>query len=164
MKSMTGFGKATTEIPGKKVTVEVRSLNSKQLDLNLRLPYLYKEKELELRAEISKQIERGKVDVSVFTESTLDILPVSINKKLAKTYYNELKSLSEELAEVNPNLLALVVKMPDVMKAEREIVELDEVEWKQVKTTVDKAIDAFQKFRSDEGATLSNEFFLIKVD
>ena len=158
MKSMTGFGKATTEIPGKKVTVEVRSLNSKQLDLNLRLPYLYKEKELELRAEISKQIERGKVDVSVFTESTLDILPVSINKKLAKTYYNELKSLSEELAEVNPNLLALVVKMPDVMKAEREIVELDEVEWKQVKTTVDKAIDAFQKFRSDEGATLSNEF------
>ena len=158
MKSMTGFGKATTEIPGKKVTVEVRSLNSKQLDLNLRLPYLYKEKELELRAEISKQIERGKVDVSVFTESTLDILPVSINKKLAKTYYNELKSLSEELAEVNPNLLALVVKMPDVMKAEREIVELDEVEWKQVKTTVDKAIDAFQKFRSDEGTTLSNEF------
>jgi uncharacterized protein (TIGR00255 family) len=158
MKSMTGFGKATSEIPGKKVTVEVRSLNSKQLDLNLRLPYLYKEKDLELRADISKQIERGKVDISVFTESTLDILPVSINKKLAKTYYNELKSLSEELDEVNPNLLALVVKMPDVMKAEREIVELDEEEWTQVKTTVDKAIEAFQKFRSDEGSTLSNEF------
>jgi uncharacterized protein (TIGR00255 family) len=158
MKSMTGFGKATSEIPGKKVTVEVRSLNSKQLDLNLRLPYLYKEKELELRADISKQIERGKVDISVFTESTLDILPVSINKKLAKTYYNELKSLSEELDEVNPNLLALIVKMPDVMKAEREIVELDEEEWTQVKTTVDKAIEAFQKFRSDEGSTLSNEF------
>ena len=70
MKSMTGFGKATSEIPGKKVTVEVRSLNSKQLDLNLRLPYLYKEKELELRADISKQIERGKVDITVFTEST----------------------------------------------------------------------------------------------
>ena len=87
MKSMTGFGKATTEIPGKKVTVEVRSLNSKQLDLNLRLPYLYKEKELELRADISKQIERGKVDISVFTESTLDLLPVSINRKLAKIYY-----------------------------------------------------------------------------
>jgi uncharacterized protein (TIGR00255 family) len=158
MKSMTGFGKATSEIPGKKVTVEVRSLNSKQLDLNLRLPYLYKEKDLELRADISKQIERGKVDISVFTESTLDILPVSINKKLAKTYYNELKSLSEELDEVNPNLLALVVKMPDVMKAEREILELDEEEWTQVKTTVDKAIEAFQKFRSDEGSTLSNEF------
>jgi len=158
MKSMTGFGKATTEIPGKKVTVEVRSLNSKQLDLNLRLPYLYKEKELELRADISKQIERGKVDISVFTESTLDLLPVSINRKLAKIYYNELKSLSEELDELNPNLLALVVKMPDVMKAEREILDLDEEEWKQVKNTVDRAIEAFQKFRSDEGSTLSNEF------
>ena len=158
MKSMTGFGKATSEIPGKKVTVEVRSLNSKQLDLNLRLPYLYKEKELELRADISKQIERGKVDISVFTESTSDSLPVAINKPLAKTYYKELKSLSEELNETNHNLLSLVVKMPDVMKAEREVVELDEAEWKQIKATVDKAIDAFQKFRGDEGKTLSNEF------
>jgi uncharacterized protein (TIGR00255 family) len=155
---MTGFGKATSEIPGKKVTVEVRSLNSKQLDLNLRLPYLYKEKELELRGDISKQIERGKVDISVFTESTNDSLPVAINKPLAKTYYKELKALSEELNETNHNLLSLVVKMPDVMKAEREVVELDETEWKQVKATVDKAIDAFQKFRGDEGKTLSNEF------
>lgn len=158
MKSMTGFGKATAEIPGKKVTVEVRSLNSKQLDLNLRLPYLYKEKELELRADISKQIERGKVDITVFTEATQDSLPVAINKTLAKTYYKELKSLSEELGESNQNLLSLVVKMPDVMKAEREVVELDEAEWKQIKATVDKAIDAFQKFRSDEGKALSNEF------
>ena len=158
MKSMTGFGKAVSEIPGKKVTVEIRSLNSKQLDLNLRIPYLYKEKELELRAEISKQIERGKVDITVFTESTNETFPVAINKPLAKTYYKELKALSEELNENNHNLLSLVVKMPDVMKAEREIVELDEAEWKQVKITVDKAIDAFQKFRGDEGNTLSNEF------
>ncbi|CAN5471238.1 YicC family protein [soil metagenome] len=158
MKSMTGFGKATAEIPEKKVTVEVRSLNSKQLDLNLRLPYLYKEKELELRAEISKQIERGKVDITVFTEATQDSLPVAINKTLAKTYYKELKALSDELGESNQNLLAMVVKMPDVMKAEREVVELDEEEWKQIKATVDKAIEAFQKFRSDEGKTLSNEF------
>ena len=158
MKSMTGFGKATAEIPGKKVTVEVRSLNSKQLDLNLRLPYLYKEKELELRTDISKQIERGKVDITVFTEANQDSLPIAINKTLAKTYYKELKALSTELGESNQNLLALVVKMPDVMKAEREVVELDEAEWKQIKATVDKAIDAFQKFRSDEGKILSNEF------
>ena len=158
MKSMTGFGKATAEIPGKKVTVEVRSLNSKQLDLNLRLPYLYKEKELELRADISKQIERGKVDLTVYTEATQDSLPVAINKTLAKTYYKELKALSDELDEVTPNLLAMVVKMPDVLKAEREVVELDEAEWTQIKATVDKGIDAFQKFRSDEGKILSNEF------
>lgn len=155
---MTGFGKSVTEIPGKKVTVEVRSLNSKALDLNLRLPYIYKEKELGLRSDISKQIERGKIDLTVFTESNQEALPVAINKTLAKTYYRELKALSEELNENSTNLLALVVKMPEVMKAEREVVELDEAEWELVKMAVDKAIDAFQKFRSDEGKILSNEF------
>ncbi|MGZ4034400.1 MAG: YicC/YloC family endoribonuclease [Bacteroidia bacterium] len=158
MKSMTGFGKAVNEIPGKKVTIEIRSLNSKQLDLNLRLPYLYKEKELELRADISKQVERGKVDVTVYTESTNEALPVALNKALAKVYYKELKNLSEELNETNLNLLPLIIKMPDVMKAEREVVEMDEAEWKQVKSAVDKAIEEFQKFRSDEGKTLANEF------
>ncbi|MBA3706648.1 MAG: YicC family protein [Bacteroidetes bacterium] len=158
IKSMTGFGKATGEITGKKVTVEVRSLNSKGIDLNLRLPYIYKEKELELRTDVSKQIERGKVDITVFTESTEETIPVTINKTLAKSYYKELKALSIELNESDQHLLALVVKMPDVMKAERETVELDEKEWKQVKTTVDKAIEAFQKFRSDEGKTLTKEF------
>lgn len=158
IKSMTGFGKSVTEIPGKKVTVEVRSLNSKALDLNLRLPYIYKEKELGLRSDISKQIERGKIDLTVFTESNQETMPVAINKTLAKTYYRELKALSEELNENSTNLLALVVKMPEVMKAEREVVELDEAEWELVKMAVDKAIDAFQKFRSDEGEILSNEF------
>jgi len=155
---MTGFGKSVTEIPGKKVTVEVRSLNSKALDLNLRLPYIYKEKELGLRSDISKQIERGKIDLTVFTESNQETLPVAINKTLAKTYYKELKALSEELNENSTNLLALVMKMPEVMKAEREVVELDEAEWEQVKIAVDKAIEAFQKFRSDEGKILANEF------
>lgn len=155
---MTGFGKSVTEIPGKKVTVEVRSLNSKALDLNLRLPYIYKEKELGLRSDISKQIERGKIDLTVFTESNQETMPVAINKTLAKTYYRELRALSEELNENSTNLLALVVKMPEVMKAEREVVELDEAEWELVKMAVDKAIDAFQKFRSDEGEILSNEF------
>lgn len=158
IKSMTGFGKATNEFSGKKITVEVRSLNSKQLDLNVRMPYSYKEKELELRAEISKQIERGKVDISVYTESFQDAMPVAINKTLAKTYYKELKSLSEELKEVDTDLFRLIMKMPDVLKAEKEIVELDLEEWKTVKDIVDKAIEAFQKFREDEGKTLSNEF------
>jgi len=158
IKSMTGFGKSITEMPGKKVTVEVRSLNSKALDLNLRLPYLYKEKELGLRSDISKQIERGKIDLTVFTESNQETMPVAINKILAKTYYRELKALSEELNENSPDLLALVMRMPEVMKAEREVVQLDEAEWEQVKATVDNAIEAFQKFRSDEGKILGNEF------
>ncbi len=157
-KSMTGFGKATHEIPGKKITVEIRSLNSKQLDLNLRIPYLYKEKELELRTEIGKQLERGKVDVTVFTETTQESTPTSLNKTLAKAYFNELKSLSQELNEGTENLLSIIVKMPDVLKAERETVELDEKEWNEVKATVNRAIEAFQKFRDDEGKTLENEF------
>ncbi len=155
---MTGFGKAANEIPGKKVTVEIRSLNSKQLDLNLRMPYFYKEKELELRTEIAKQLERGKVDVSIYTESTAETLPVALNKELAKTYYKELKALADELKETNNDLLSLALKMPDVMKAEREVVDFDEVEWKLVKNVVDKAIEDFQKFRDDEGKTLLNEF------
>jgi uncharacterized protein (TIGR00255 family) len=158
IKSMTGFGKNVTELPGKKITIEVRSLNSKSLDLNLRMPYIYKAKELELRADISKQIERGKVDITIFTESTQESLPVAINKTLAKTYYKELKDLSVELNENTTNLLALVLKMPEVMKAEREVADLDEAEWKQVKKAVDKAIDAFQEFRSDEGKILKKEF------
>lgn len=158
LKSMTGFGKAAGEIPGKKVTVEVRSLNSKQLDLNLRMPYFYKEKELELRNEIAKQLERGKVDVSVYTESSIESMPIALNKELAKTYYKELRSLSDELNEDHNDLLSLALKMPDVMKAEREVVELDEEEWKLVKQVVDKAIEAFQKFRDDEGNSLLVEF------
>lgn len=158
IKSMTGFGKALVEASGKKINVEIRSLNSKQLDLNFRIPYIYKEKELELRSEISKQVERGKVDVSIYLESTQDLMPAAINKTLAKFYYNELKALSEELKENNQNLLPLIMKMPEVMKGEKEIVELDETEWKEIKKTTDQAIEAFQKFRSDEGKTLEKEF------
>jgi len=157
-KSMTGFGKAVNEIAGKKITVEIRSLNSRQLDLNLRMSYLYKEKELELRTDIAKQLERGKVDISIFTESTQETISTTLNKTLAKAYYNELKSLSEELNTGSEDLLSLVVKMPDVLKAERETIELDEAEWNTVKNTVNKAIEAFQKFREDEGKTLEKEF------
>lgn len=158
IKSMTGFGKALVEVSGKKINVEIRSLNSKQLDLNFRIPYIYKEKELELRSDISKQVERGKVDVSIYMESAQDAMPAAINKTLAKFYHSELKALSEELKENNQNLLPLIMKMPEVMKGEKEIVELDETEWKEIKRTADQAIEAFQKFRMDEGKTLEKEF------
>ena len=158
IKSMTGFGKSVSEIPGKKVTVEIRSLNSKALDLNLRLPYLYKEKELALRSDISKQIERGKIDLSVYSESTQESLPVAINKTLVKSYFKELKAIAQELGENNTNLFALALKMPEVMKSEREVVTLDEAEWEKVKETIDSAIEAFQKFRRDEGLILAKEF------
>jgi len=155
---MTGFGKSVTEIPGKKITVEIRSLNSKSLDLNLRIPYHYKEKELELRGELSKQIERGKLDVTVFTESTQETSPVVINKNLAKKYYQEIKILANELDADTTNFLSLVLKMPEVLKPEKEIAELDKNEWIVVKDTINKAIEAFQEFREDEGKVLQKEF------
>ena len=158
IKSMTGFGKSVIEILGKKINVELRSLNSKSLDLNLRLPYLYKEKELGLRSYISKQLERGKIDLIVFIESKNELLPIAINKNLVKSYYNELKLLSVELNDNTSNLMELVFKMPEVLKSEKETIEFDESEWMHLKNAVDNAIESFQKFRSDEGNILSIEF------
>lgn len=155
---MTGFGKSVIEILGKKINVELRSLNSKSLDLNLRLPYLYKEKELGLRSYISKQLERGKIDLIVFIESKNELLPIAINKNLVKSYYNELKLLSAELNDDTSNLMELVFKMPEVLKSEKETIEFDESEWVHLKNAVDNAIESFQKFRSDEGNILSMEF------
>lgn len=156
MKSMTGFGKSTGELPNKKITVEIKSLNSRQFDLNLRIPGLYREKESELRSELSKQTERGKIDFGIFSEYTGEANVVSINKPLAKGYYNELKKLSSELNEPAKDILSLIMKMPDVLKSDRQ--ELDKKEWEQVRKLIDEAIKDFQKFRDDEGTVLKKEF------
>ncbi len=156
MQSMTGYGKAVGELPDKKITVEVRSLNSRQFDLSLRIPGLYREKETELRSELSRQTERGKVDFSIYSEYTAGANVISINKPLAKGYYNELKKLSSELNENSADLLSLVMKMPDVLKSDRQ--ELEETEWTEVRKLVDHAIKDFRNFRSDEGAVLKKEF------
>lgn len=158
MKSMTGFGKAIAEVFGKKVTVEIRSVNSKSMDLNVRMPYLYKEKELELKSEVSKQLERGKVDVTIFTDSLQENLPVAVNKNLLKAYYSELEGVAKEIGAGNAGLLELVLKMPDVMKAEKELQEFNEAEWNEVKKVVFSAIGSFQEFRIQEGTVLALEF------
>ena len=158
IKSMTGFGKASCELQDKKISVEIRSLNSKQLDLNIRMPGAYRGKELELRSEVAKLVERGKVDLSISYEITGDIKTATINKTLAKNYYNELKSLAEDLQENTGNYLPLILKMPDVLRPEKEKQELDENEWGQVKSCIDEALGALNKFRNDEGNTLSKEF------
>lgn len=158
MKSMTGFGKAIAEVFGKKVTVEIRSVNSKSMDLSVRMPYLYKEKEMDLKSEVSKQLERGKVDLTIFTDSLQESLPVAINKALVKAYYSELESVAKDIGASNSGLLELVLKMPDVMKAEKELQEFNETEWNEVKQVVFSAILSFQEFRDQEGAVLAGEF------
>ncbi len=155
LKSMTGYGKGTCELPGKKINAEIRSLNSRQLDLNMRVPSLYREKETEIRSLISKQAERGKVDFFLNIESAGASDAVSINKELAKNYYNELRSLSEELGSGKEQLFSAVIRMPDVISTDRP--EPDENEWKEVRKCIETAIKEFLKFRADEGAILEKD-------
>jgi uncharacterized protein (TIGR00255 family) len=155
IKSMTGFGKATVELPGKKITVEVKSLNSKQLDASIKIPSSYKDKELEIRSEITKILERGKIDFYLSVEISGDQSNYAINKPLVLHYYNELKTLSEEIGETI-ELLPLALKMPDVLKTVRE--DIDEEEWSHVLIAVDEALTKADLFRTEEGTLLAKDF------
>lgn len=156
IKSMTGFGKASLETGDKTITVEIRSLNSKGADVSLRLPSGLRNYELELRNELSKQLERGKIDLTVSVESNKAETPVEINLPLAKAYYEQLKQLARELNEPIPDPIGQILKFPDVLKNERK--EADEQEWKQIKTCLDKAIVQLNAFRETEGRSLQTDF------
>jgi uncharacterized protein (TIGR00255 family) len=156
LKSMTGFGKATKEFENKTVNVEIRSLNSKNLDLSLRLSSTYRDKEHELKSEITKLLERGKVDLSIYVESKQVETPVQINTDLAKSYYNQLKQLASDLNEPITNLMSHVLKMPDVLKSERK--EPNEQDWIDIHNVVLTAIEELNNFRSDEGKSIEKDF------
>ncbi|MGZ3885355.1 MAG: YicC/YloC family endoribonuclease [Bacteroidia bacterium] len=158
LKSMTGFGKATKEFADKTINVEIRSLNSKNIDLSLRLSSMYREYELELRNEIAKLLERGKVDLSVFVESKHEETPVEINVPLAREYHKKIKALAAELNEPVSDILHQVLKMPDVLKAERR--EPNENEWAEIKSVIAMAVNELNKFRNDEGRSIENDFKL----
>lgn len=156
IKSMTGFGKATGEWKNKKINIEIRSLNSKQMDLNVKMPSLYRSKELELRSYITKQTERGRMDVSIYVENGMDENAAVINKTLVESYIQQLKEIAKKTDADTDDLLAIAMRMPDVFKQERE--ELEEVEWVYVMKKVDEAIEAFNQFRADEGNVLLKDF------
>lgn len=153
---MTGFGKATKEVAGKKITVEIRSINSKQFDLNLRIPSSFREKESEIRKEILSTLERGKIDFMLFSEAAEATKKISLDKTIAKAYYTEIKSLADDLNLEQTDLLATLLRMPDVISTERE--EPSEDEWKEVKSAVAEAIAAADKFRIAEGNELEKDF------
>ena len=158
MKSMTGYGKALGELTGKRITVEIRSLNSKALDLNLRIPNEYRQKEHELRSLIAKSVERGKVEINFNVEATDNNNTSSINKSLAKQHHSELLKLAKELkVKDTDNLLPLVLKMPEVLGGKKQTKSLGEKEWKQTKVLINKSLQAFQKFRTDEGRSLAKD-------
>ncbi len=154
IQSMTGYGKAVAECSDKKITIEIRSLNSKSLDLNTRLPYLYKEKELEIRKILSEKLQRGKVDFSVNTEATADNKAQQINPEIIKSYINEFKVIVPEATD--PELLAIVMRLPDVMAFTCK--ELDDDEWNIFVKLLNEAIENLNQFRLAEGKVLEQDF------
>jgi uncharacterized protein (TIGR00255 family) len=153
IKSMTGYGKSVIQLPTKKITVEIKSLNSKNLDLNTRVPSSYREKELEIRKLISKSLVRGKVDFNLYIEITGEKTNAKVNEGVVKQYMNQLKNISS-VAELE--LLKMAVRMPDSMKIERE--EIDTDEFKSILEGVNEALTAINLYRSDEGEVLENDF------
>lgn len=151
---MTGYGKATTDYKGKTFTVEVKSLNSKFLDLSLRLPNGMKEKEMEVRAEIGKMLERGKIELSINTDNG-NQKNVSINKELAKAYYDELCALKKELNIESGDILRTIITIPEVLGSAKS--QTDEEEVKTLTEAIYKAILACDDFRKQEGALTANE-------
>jgi len=155
IQSMTGFGKATLQLPNKKITVEIKSLNSKSLDLNVRTPYVYREMELTLRNQIAQKLERGKVDFSLFIEITGEETSSKINVPIVKAYINQLRQVVDG---DDTELLKMAVRMPDALKTERE--ELDENEWKTIQGVIDHGLKNIQEFRTSEGIALEKEFLI----
>jgi len=156
---MTGYGKATVELPDKKVNVEIKSLNSKAMDLSARIAPLYREKEMEMRNEISKILERGKVDFSLWAEKKdAEQLATPINQELVTAYYERIKFLSETLGIPEPeDWFATLLRMPDVM-TKTETQELSEEEWALVHAAVEEAVNSLVDFRKQEGAALEKKF------
>lgn len=155
IQSMTGFGKASLQLPTKKITVEIKSLNSKGLDLNVRMPSAFREMELGLRNKIAQKLERGKVDFSLFVEVTGEETSSKINVPIVKAYINQMK---EVVNGDETELLKMAVRMPDALKTERE--EIDENDWKTIEGIIEQALDNIYSFRVSEGVSLEKEFLL----
>jgi uncharacterized protein (TIGR00255 family) len=153
---MTGYGKAECLLADKKLTIEIRSLNSKQLDTNTRLPSLYKEKELEIRQIIASSMERGKVECSFYYELSGETAPGTINEPVVKDYYQQLYKISGELGlQASLELLSTVMRMPDTIRTEK--AKLDDSEWALVTEALKQAIDHVNIFRVQEGESLDSD-------
>ncbi len=156
--SMTGFGKAIVELPYRKITVEIKSLNSKQLDLSTRIPQIYKELEMDIRSEIARQLERGKVDFSIQIENKNNAdSNAGFNVDIIKSYYTQLQSLTQSLQIPEPaDWLQTLLRLPDALKS--DVVEVSEEESQAVKKAVDEAIAHLIEFRAQEGLMLQKLF------
>ncbi len=155
---MTGYGKSVLHLSDKKVTIEVKSLNSKNLDLNVRIPSYYREKELNVRKELASKLVRGKVDFSIYVEMTADETSTTVNKGVVAEYMQQLRNVVQTGSSDDVELLKMAVKMPDALKTSRE--ELDENEWTQINQNIQEAIKEIIQYRVDEAASLEDDFKL----
>ncbi len=154
IKSMTGYGKAEMEVNNKKITIEIKSLNSKQIDINTRTPVLYREKDIEIRKVISDKLVRGKVDFNIYVENLGEESNSKINEPILKGYYHQLQKICEELRlPVDQTTLQAAMRLPDVVKTEYET--LDEKEWEGIYRNILSAIDDIETFRLKEGLALA---------
>lgn len=156
IQSMTGYGKKTIQLPTKKITLEIKSLNSKNLDLNVRIPSYYKEKELEVRKTISAHLRRGKIDFSIYVEMTADESLTSINSALVRNYMQQLRNILQSGVTNDVELLQMAVRMPDALKTERE--ELDEAEWEIISKGISEVIEKLIDYRTEEGKAMDADF------
>jgi uncharacterized protein (TIGR00255 family) len=155
---MTGFGKASAEYDDKKITIEIKSLNSKQGDINIRMPQHYKEKELVLRNELIQSLNRGKIDLSVWIEGGESDKTIQFNENLIKEYYAQLEKVSKIIKQPieNEQVMQIIMRMPDVLKTEQK--ELDENEWDIILKTTKEALEQLDIFRVQEGKMLEKDF------
>lgn len=156
IKSMTGYGKAEFEFGNKKFTLEIKSLNSKQLDISTRIPALYREKDLDIRRELSDRLVRGKIDFNIYMENLGEDSSSKINEPVLLSYYHHLEKISSQLnLPVNESLLSSALRLPDAVKTEYD--EPDEQEWLVVIENIRAAIDDIDRFRNQEGLALEKD-------
>jgi uncharacterized protein (TIGR00255 family) len=153
IQSMTGFGKHVIQLPTKKITVELKSLNSKSLDLNVRMPSAYREKELELRKLIANSLQRGKIDIGLYIELTGDETTAQVNESAIRQYMKQLRAIADG---DDLRLMEMALRMPDALKTERE--DIDEEEYRTILKALEKALVEINQFRSEEGTFLETDF------
>jgi len=156
IRSMTGFGKTEFEVGNKKITLEIKSLNSKQLDINTRIPAIYREKDIEIRRLISEMLTRGKVDFALYLDNLGTESTSRINASIIKDYYKQLADVHEELGlEINVSIMNSIMRLPETVKMVYD--ELDETEWLMVRENLVKTLDELNRFRDQEGLALKTD-------
>jgi uncharacterized protein (TIGR00255 family) len=153
---MTGFGKAEFEVNNKKITLELKALNSKQIDINARIPSVYREKEIEIRKELAEKLVRGKVDITIYVENHGEDSNSKINEPILKSYFESLKKINDELGlSTDQTTMQAILRLPDVVKTEYET--LDEEEWQVILLHLRKALEDIDDFRRREGKALETD-------